>query len=287
MPDILQTLVPYIVGGMFFLALVLFLVALVYFRRGKRDRYWRLRRAASLTGWQLFLISLTLAFVASAVCLFSGFASLVLEGGLQASPVPVSGSPTVLVSPLITVLPTAQAAATTAMPSPSPTPQPASATPSATPTGTASATASPRPTRLVASVTLAGPTATPTATELQVWPLASNVTPPPEADLTIVAVDRAVSADLQPVNPDALLQAGITRLYFWVAYRGMVDGVAWERLLLRDGRVIQGGAYLWNGGAEGTALYFFGDAEGFTPGEYEIRLAFSGVTVESKTLRIQ
>lgn len=119
------------------------------------------------------------------------------------------------------------------------------------------------------------------------WPLASKVTAPPGADLTIVAVASAVTADLQPVNPDASLQAGITRLYFWVAYRGMVDGVAWERLLLRDGRVIQGGAYLWNGGAEGTALHFFGDAEGFAPGEYEIRLAFSGVTVESKTLHIQ
>lgn len=119
------------------------------------------------------------------------------------------------------------------------------------------------------------------------WPLTSEVTPLPGADLTIVAVASAVTADLQPVNPDAPLQAGITRLYFWVAYRGMVDGMAWERLLLRDGRVIQGGAYLWNGGAEGTALYFFGDAEGFAPGEYEIRLTFSGVTVESKSLRIQ
>ncbi len=289
MPDILQTLVPYLVGGMLILALVLFLAALVYFRRGKRDRYWRLRRAATLHGWQLFVVSLTLVFVASAVCLFSGFASYILEGSSPTPPATSASSPTPgLVTASTTVRPTIPPVATrTPEPAPSATRQPETAVPTAMPSTTPRPTLAPTRTGPASSPTPAGSTLTPTATEFPLLPLPSDVTPPAGAELSIVAVDGSVSADLQPVNPDTVLRAGATRIYFWVAYRGLVDGVAWERYLLRDGRAIQGGAYLWNGGAEGTSLYFFGDAEGFEPGEYEIRLSFSGVTVASQTVTVR
>ncbi len=285
MPDILQAVIPYVVGGMFLLALILFLLALVYFRRGKRDRYWRLRRAASQHGWQLFLISLTLAFVASAVCLFSGFASLILEGTAS---VPTATSMSSATPTRLAMSPTIQPATSTSTPEPSPgvTQSPTSAPPTSTATATTRPSLTPGYTPPAVSDTPSGPTATPTATEFQVWPLPSDVTPLPEAEMTIVAVASAVSADLQPVNPDASLPAGTTRIYFWVAYRGLVDGVAWERILLRNGRAIQGGAFLWNGGAEGTSLHFFGDAAGFEPGEYEIRLSLSGVTVASRAVRV-
>ena len=80
MPDVLQTLIPYVVVGMLLVAGILFVFALWYFRRGKREPYWRMRRAASLHGWELFLVSVVLVFLAAGVCLFSGLAQAVLGG---------------------------------------------------------------------------------------------------------------------------------------------------------------------------------------------------------------
>ena len=85
MPDVLQTLIPYVVVGMLLVAGILFVFALWYFRRGKREPYWRMRRAASLHGWELFLVSVVLVFLAAGVCLFSGLAQAVLGGSTPAA----------------------------------------------------------------------------------------------------------------------------------------------------------------------------------------------------------
>ena len=90
MPEILQNLIPYLVAGMLLFAVLLFVIALWNFRRGRREPYWRLRRAASLHGWDLFLVSVVLFFLAAGVCVFSGLAQAILGPAAtlpQASPV--------------------------------------------------------------------------------------------------------------------------------------------------------------------------------------------------------
>ena len=127
----------------------------------------------------------------------------------------------------------------------------------------------------------------PVEADVAVTPLESSVTPPAAAALTITAVDSQTTADLQPVAPSDVLPEGARRVYFWLSYAGMVDGVAWQRVLLREGTAIQGGAYLWASGADGSTVYFFGDAEGFTPGDYEIRVALGAREVASYPFRIE
>lgn len=279
MPEVLQNLIPPIVAGMLLLALLLFIGALRFFRLGRTEPYWRLRRAASTRGWQLFLVSLTIGFVAAAVCLFTGFAELVL-GGLpflsptttptQAAALPTHTPLVVIVTPeapRLTSTPSVQSLALTATASLTASDSPASnPLPTRTP-GRATLT----PTASLTAVPTATPSLTPTP-DLDLTPLISVVTPRPEAALQITAIDSAVTDALAPVSPRNTLQAGITRIYFWITYSGMTDGVAWTRLLLRDGLLIQGGSYLWSGGETGTLVHFFGDAEGFIPGAYLIRL---------------
>lgn len=278
MPEVLQNLIPYLVGGMLVFAALLFVIALWNFRRGRREPYWRLRRAASLHGWDLFLISIVLVFLASGVCVFSGLAQAILGPAVAAPAV----SPVLAVQPRDTAtgVSTTPGKTATAPPSPYPT------RPSLTPTGPASdsilaVTAnvtptpaeSPTPTQTPARST-ARPTVTPTPSpEALFYPtVESSVTPPADAALRITALDSEVTDGLQPVAPGTVFKAGTARIYFWLEYTAMIDGAAWRRVLYRDGRPIQGGAYLWTGGESGQTVNFFGDAAGFSAGVYEVRV---------------
>lgn len=275
MPEVLRSLIPPVIAGMLLLALLLFIGALRFFRLGRTEPYWRLRRTASTRGWQLFLVSLTTGFVAAAVCLFTGFAELVLGGLPFLSPItaPTQAAALPTYTPFVIII-TPEATGPTS----SPSIQPPTSTVTTSPTASGSSTPDPLPTRVpsrAAFTPTASLTATPSPTPtpgLSLPPLVSVVTPRPEAALQITAIDSAITDALAPVSPRNTLQAGITRIYFWVTYSGMTDGVVWTRLLLRDGTLIQGGSYLWSGGETGTLVHFFGNAEGFIPGAYLIRL---------------
>lgn len=286
MPDILQLLIPIVVGGMFVLALLLFVVALWYFRRGKRDPYWRLRRAASLHGWQLFLISLTMAFVASGICLFSGLATAILEPGGNTG-TPLQGS---VAAPLTVIGDTPIANDVTATPLFDVTI--VTAPPEVSPTVRVTATQTPANNATTAPTTTAVtimPTRSPIprATDLIIQPLVSDVTPLPEAKLIIAALDDDITADWQPVQATDQFAVGVTRIYFWVDYAQMSHGLSWERQLLFEDVVVQGDAYLWNAGEAGTAVYFWGDGQGFPPGAYEIHLSLAGELVAEQSFIVE
>lgn len=288
MPEILESLVPLLVGGLLLLAALLFVIALWFFRRGRREPYWRMRRSASLHGWELFLVSLTMGFVAAAICLFSGFAQVILEGsgvGTQPEEVPTGLTPVIItatpqpsaipVAATETILPRTTAMRTwTPTIDVSPTMSPSAESPTATST---QPLPSPSP----------GPTSTPLPTDLVVQPLPALVTPLAGAILEITVVDSAVTNDFQPATGETPSQAGITRIYFWVRYSGLTDGIAWERRLLVDDVVVQGGAYLWSGGEEGVSAFFFGEANGFPPGTYEIRLSLAGQVVAGQVFTLE
>lgn len=153
-----------------------------------------------------------------------------------------------------------------------------------TPTLTPSFTATPSPT-----LTLS-PTATPTETEtptptstpsptlvplelLSAPTLESSVTPAAAARLAITAVGTRLTADGSAIaNPAQRFTPPFTRLYFTVSYVSLQSGVLWRRELRYNGVVVQQASYLWGLRAEGRAIFFFGQAEGFPVGEYEIRL---------------
>lgn len=156
-------------------------------------------------------------------------------------------------------------------------------TPTHTPTLTRTPTNTATPTRtLTATVTLT-PTVSPTVTA-SVTPtetlvplvntevVQSSVTPDPEARLFITAVSTALTGTFTPQNPATEFPAGSARVYFFVDYTNMKNGTLWRRELVFNGEVVQSSDYLWGLTESGSAYFFFGQQNGFTPGDYEVRL---------------
>src|SRR6185369_13068212 len=76
MTRLLVTLLPYFIIGLYVIALLAFVLSLQQLRRGRTGPYWRLRRTAGQRGGQLFLLSIALIGIASALALFSGLGDL-------------------------------------------------------------------------------------------------------------------------------------------------------------------------------------------------------------------
>ena len=276
----IATLLTYIIAGLFVLALVLFVFATQQLRRGRRGPYWRLRRQASQRGGILFLSSIGLFVIAIALAFYRGLAAIAYRGvddffrgrggGLVGVMVPTE-TPTLNVT--LTPTPTATITRTptdvpTVTLSPTNTQTPTvTATETATATLTSTVTPSPTPS--------ATATITPSATVDSVL----NLTPPgpgvparDNARIRVTAAALAVAANGTPLEAGDTFTAGLERIYLFMTYRNMDNGVAWSRVLYRNGQPVQGQAYLWSGGESGESFFFFGNAAGYPAGDYEVRV---------------
>lgn len=270
----IATLIPYIIAGLFVLALVLLVLALQQLRRGRRGPYWRLRRQASQRGGILFLISLGMFIVTFALAFYSGLAAIAFRGlddFINRRPSGLTGVivPTITPTLDVTLTLTATASAThTATNVPTATPQPTD-----TPTATATETPTPTETPTLTLTATDTPTPTPTVDSvLQLIPPATGIPARPNASVQITAADTAISANNAPVEPTTTFEQGIRRIYLFVSFRNMDSGVAWSRVLYRNDQPVQGQAYLWSQGETGSSFFFFGNDDGYPPGDYEVRL---------------
>lgn len=282
----------YVVGALLLLALALFVWSLLELRRARRGQYWWMRKASGQRGGQLFLISAALFASAASIAFFTGFAALAVgefndlfygtpnpyPGIALPTPTYTPNFPTPDVEGTLNAIFTAtgqaqqgMAALTQAALLATATPSPTS---SPTPTPTITPTASPTPTQTV----------TPTAT----YDVVLNLTPPPStiqprrsAAAAIVSAALAISAAQRPISPAETFPAGVRRVYFFVRYTNMTDGIIWSRILYRDGVPVQGGTYTWTAGEDGEMFFFFGRADGYPPGNYEVRL-FLGIAEFSR-----
>ncbi len=266
----LAALLPYIIVGMLALAAALFLIAVYLLRRGRTGSYWRLRREAGQRGGQILLASVALFAVAIALALFSGLADVAytqLRNFLNRdSDVPKGVSlPSATPTSRLTSTPTATNTTTpTNTPPDTATPLP-SLTPSLLPSATATPTETPLP-----SLT---PTPIPTAQDvLLITPQVGGRTPSENASLTITTVASGILPDQTPVQPGDHFEAGIRRVYVLFNYRQMDSGVSWTRILYRNGQPIQGQSYLWSLDTSGSTHFFFGNEDGYSAGDYEVRL---------------
>jgi hypothetical protein len=276
MLDMIKNALPYATGVFFLLALLLFLVSLRLFRRSRTDVFWRRRRDAGQRGWRIFVFSFALFALSALSCTFTGMVMLFSKGSPSHS-APLEGvsqystpapSETSIESLSSELSPTAGDALDTPLPMatlPVTTPTPVvviiTTTPVFTPTETLF------------------PTFTPNAT-----PLVSNVTPLPDAQITITALDDQMSANLAPVSPRVLFDAGVRRIYLFVEFRGMAQGVLWKRALYRDGELLDNSSYLWGMETEGKTYFFFGNDNGFEPGTYEIRVFIGDSSTPTSTM---
>jgi hypothetical protein len=257
-----QNTLPVITGALLVLALLLFLLSLRLFRRSRSDVFWRRRRDAGQRGWRILVLSFLLIILSIFSCIFTAVSTLINRN--NSTPAPTE----VVIEPSPSPLPNATLEATQTLPVPNSTEVPV---PTPTPTVPVDT-----PTPVVIVIT-ATPVYTPTETPFPTYtpvvtPLVSDVTPLPDAMIRIMALDDQISDALTPVNPRAAFRAGTTRIYMFVEFTGMAQGVLWRRELYRDGQKIDGNSYLWGLETDGTGYFFFGDDSGFPPGNYEIRL---------------
>lgn len=266
--------IPHLVVGLLVLAFILFVLAIHQLRVGRRGPYWRMRREAGQRGGQLFLLSVGLFGIAFAIAFFSGFAALalgrfneLLYGSVNAE---VAAAPTLTLA-VDTLTPTEPATVT-----PLPT---ATAVPTETATATSTATATLTPTATLTLTPSLTPTPTATyETALHLYEPAGARQAAADAVVRVISADVAVSQNATPLEPRTEFPTGTARIYLFISFRNMQDGVAWSRILYRDGAPLQGSTLLWSMGAEGSSYFFFGSDSGYPPGSYRVELRLGDKT---------
>ena len=279
----IATLATYTIAGLFGLAGLLLLAALQQLRVGRRGPYWRLRRQAGRRGGRLLITAVILFALALALAFYSGLAAVALRGEDGLALLLGRGRPAYagVVVPTFTATPD-QTATVTDTPTPTdtattvpttirPTSEPATHTPTHTATLTHTPTITPTATETHTPTITFTPSPTFEVT-LRLTPPPSNRTPRPNASVQIIAADDTVTENQTPREPRAEFAAGITRIYLFISYERMDNGVAWSRVLYREGVPVQGQAYLWSLGEAGGSYFFFGNAAGYAAGSYEARL---------------
>ena len=154
--------------------------------------------------------------------------------------------------------------------------------PAATPTATPPFTSTPRPTRTPTVTPTRRPTATPpfipTSTpdvpvpESALSPLPSAV--PARGDARIAIITTAADRDdnEQPVGLGTEFPPGDHRVYLFVSYEGMTNGVAWTLAIYREGEFLDAATQLWEWGEQGSTYLYYKPPGGYEPGLYEMRV---------------
>jgi len=270
MRETIQNALPTITIAMLGLALLLFLLSLRLFRRSRTDVYWRRRREAGQRGWRIFVLAFTLTILGSVSCILT----LLVGVWEEDNPAPTS-------TQVITV----QDRTT----SPAPTVDGTSNAPTPDNATTVEQIPTPTPSTPVFVVITATPDYTPTATPfptftLHFTPIMSSVTPQPGAKLRITALDDQITDTLRPISPRTSFDAGTKRIYLFVEYSDMSEGVLWRRELYKDGVQLSAHSYLWGLERDGEGYFFFGQDTGFEPGNYEIRLYIGETTTPASVM---
>jgi hypothetical protein len=271
--------IPYIILALLGLALLLFIVAVQLLRRGRTAPFWRLRRTAGQRGGQLFLLSIALFGLAVALAVFSGFAALAVGRidvffNPQRGPDDLYGiAPTALTAAAVAASHTSAPPTPTAAPTTPTTARLATNTPPPTATYTPSASPTIAATATPAATATATYTASPTFETALKLGIPYGARPPAEdATLRIVAADNTLSDNQTPVEPREIFESGLRRIYLFTSFRGMENGVAWSRILYRDGVAVQGSTLLWAMGEEGSTYFYFGSPTDYPPGTYRVEL---------------
>ncbi len=248
--SIALSIIPYILGILAIVALISFITA---YRHSRKAPYFRLRKDASRQAGRWLLTFL--------------FSVAGIVGAIFSKQYIPPADITTVFAPLLTPAATATTLPTlappTAMVEAVQTDLPPTITPTELPTPTSPAT----------------PTSPVTTIE-------SAVTPPASAMMEITAVSSGISPSLTPINPDSAFPAGTPRIYFWVQFSSMANGISWSRVLLRDGTVIRSESEAWDRGEEGLAYYWFDAQGGWPAGNYEIQFYMGDQLVDSREFTV-
>jgi hypothetical protein len=143
-------------------------------------------------------------------------------------------------------------------------------------------TSTSRPTRTPTVTPTRRPTATPpfipTSTP-DVQPPESAATPLPGAvpageDARIKVITLAADRDEagQPVDPGTEFPPGDHRIYLFISYDGMANGISWTFAIYRGGELVDSATQVWEWGAAGKTYLYFKPPGGYEPGLYEMQV---------------
>ncbi|MEP7292276.1 MAG: hypothetical protein ABI835_10855 [Chloroflexota bacterium] len=268
----LLRLLPYLLGGTFAIGVLLLLLSLYLLRRRRTGAYWRQRRRAGERGGRLFLVGAGLIGGALLLTLISGLALLISPptgDGLIRGPEDLYGI----------VLPSdaGQTATRDAFATDAQIVTETRSAPVVTPVPTQPVELFiPSSTMVVPTLTLTPtllPTRAPSAT-LDLAPLVNTNTPQPTQPPPHLRIDAASSSYVEDVETPRLREfpVGVKRIYLYISFENMNDGVSWSRALYRDGTPTQSETQPWNLGAGGNSSFSFDEANGYEAGDYEVRV---------------
>jgi hypothetical protein len=249
---------------MFVLGVLLFLLSLYLLRLRRTGSYWLLRRRAGDRGGRLFLISMGLIFGSVLLAFVPPLGSLAFRNLSEFLNRGSDNLYGIVLSPDMLLTATSNAALTaTAL-------QDQTLAPDA-------------PTETLASPPDAAQTVIATDTPdfaslLNLTPAFNNTPRPPTPGYRLML--DAVSDSTIPSTAREF-RAGTRRVYLFISFDAMDNGIAWSRVLYRDETPIQANTLLWSLGANGSSYFFFGDDDGYPTGVYEVRL-FVGDTEASR-----
>ena len=170
---------------------------------------------------------------------------------------------------ILTPLLPASVSLPTPVPTATPTIQP---TPTSTlpPTRTPTATPTRRPTATAPFI----PTSTPAITvpDSALSPLPSAVPAREDARIAIITLAADLDDSDQPVDPGTEFPPGDHRVYLFISYEDMTNGVPWTLALYREGEFLDAATQLWEWGEQGSTYLFYKPPEGYEPGLYEMQV---------------
>ncbi len=207
-------------------------------RKARQIPYFRLRREQMVHGWRSIVTALSLMLIAF---LLNTYAEPVAYSFFSPSPTP-SLTPTISPTPTITLTATI------------------TLTPSITNTPAITDTPTITPTPHI-----------PLAIEVQ---FEGQLTPPANAVFSpLQFTNRGIDSLYRPINPDINFLNPVGEMFAYFTYDGMVDGIQWTALWLRDGKIIHYETNPWDGGSGGAGFSdWLPDAETWLPGEYVVQI---------------
>lgn len=98
----------------------------------------------------------------------------------------------------------------------------------------------------------------------------------PDTALGEIQFSTEISEDYEAVDPGRIFPEGFFTLYATFSYDAMADGMEWAWVWRHNGRVVDGGNELWEYGDSGPGYIFYGPEEGFQTGEYTLDVWVNG-----------
>ncbi len=91
-----------------------------------------------------------------------------------------------------------------------------------------------------------------------------------ESIVITLAVDRDASG--QPVDPGTEFPPGNHRVYLFISYESMANGVTWTFATYREGEFLDGTTQLWEWGKQGKTYLYYEPPGAYDPGMYEMHV---------------